>query len=60
MNILSKLLAVALCLGALLSEQAYAHGRFFSETVYTLSNDPDHNAVLAFKRNTHGKMEAAG
>lgn len=60
MNPFSKLLLTAFCLTALLSGQAYAKHGFFKDTVYTLSNDADHNAVLVFKRSGRNHMEAAG
>jgi len=57
MNVLSKLVVVALGFTSLMLGQANAEDSRFSDTLYTLSNNAEHNSVLVFNRNAEGYME---
>lgn len=55
-----KFSAIAVCMAATLPLTGYADPGGANDMVYTLSNNPEQNEVLAFERYGNGHMEPAG
>lgn len=64
MNYMNPVKILALCFAALIPSLSFGNDYYGSnaalETVYTQSNDADHNEILAFRRNGTGAMEPVG